>query len=190
LFYRRDLVGSGEADMRSDISYGNGMYKSVDAGKTWTRIGLADTRQIGRILVDARDPNLVFVAALGHGYGPNKERGVFRSRDGGKTWKAVLQKDENTGGIDLAVDPSNNRTILAALWQTRRPPWNVYPPSNGPGSGLYRFEDGGDTQGIARWKQVRPLFQHSLGVQRAGVNQIPPRGGGAVASPGDPQGSK
>jgi photosystem II stability/assembly factor-like uncharacterized protein len=142
-------VGSGEADMRSDISYGNGMYKSVDAGKTWTRIGLTDTRQIGRILVDARDPNLVFVAALGHGYGPNKERGVFRSKDGGKTWKAVLQKDEDTGAIDLAIDPSNNRTILAALWQTRRPPWNVYPPSNGPGSGLYRSEDGGDT-----WKQV------------------------------------
>jgi photosystem II stability/assembly factor-like uncharacterized protein len=142
-------VGSGEADMRSDISYGNGMYKSVDAGKTWTRIGLTDTRQIGRIAVDARDPNLVFVAALGHAYGPNKERGVFRSKDGGKTWTAVLFKDENTGAIDLAFDPSNNRTILAALWQTRRPPWNVYPPSNGPGSGLYRSEDGGDT-----WKQV------------------------------------
>src|SRR5512143_1631486 len=142
-------VGSGEADMRSDISYGNGMYKSVDAGKTWTPIGLTDTRQIGRILVDDLDPNLVFVAALGHGYGPNKERGVFRSKDGGKTWKAVLFKDENTGAIELAVDPSNNRTILAALWQTRRPPWNVYPPSNGPGSGLYRSEDGGDT-----WKQV------------------------------------
>ena len=142
-------VGSGEADMRSDISYGNGMYKSVDAGKTWTRIGLTDTRQIGRIAVDTRDPNLVFVAALGHGYGPNKERGVFRSRDGGKTWKNVLFKDENTGAIDLAIDPSNNRTILAALWQTRRPPWNVYPPSNGPGSGLYRSEDGGDT-----WKPV------------------------------------
>jgi hypothetical protein len=144
-------VGSGEADMRSDISYGNGMYKSVDAGKTWTRIGLTDTRQIGRILVDARDPNLVFVAALGHGYGPNRERGVFRSKDGGKTWTAVLFKDENTGAIDLAVDPSNGpkRTILAALWQTRRPPWNVYPPSNGPGSGLYRSEDGGD-----RWEPV------------------------------------
>ncbi len=142
-------VGSGEADLRSDISYGNGMYKSVDAGKTWAHIGLTDTRQIGRIAVDARDPNLVFVAALGHAYGPNKERGVFRSKDGGKTWKAVLFKDENTGAIDLAFDPGNNRTILAALWQTRRPPWNVYPPSNGPGSGLYRSEDGGDT-----WKPV------------------------------------
>ena len=142
-------VGSGEADMRSDISYGNGMYKSVDGGKTWISIGLADTRQIGRILVDPRDPNLVFVAALGHAYGPNRERGVFRSKDGGKSWSPVLFKDENTGAIDLAFDPANSKTILAALWQTRRPPWNVYPPSNGPGSGLYRSDDGGDT-----WKPV------------------------------------
>jgi photosystem II stability/assembly factor-like uncharacterized protein len=142
-------VGSGEADMRSDISYGNGMYKSADAGKTWTRIGLEDTRQIGQVLVDPHDPNLVFVAALGHGYGRNKERGVFRSKDGGKSWTAVLFKNDDTGAIDLAFDPSNSKTILAALWQTRRPPWNVYPPSNGPGSGLYRSEDGGDT-----WKQV------------------------------------
>src|SRR5262245_21456613 len=142
-------VGSGEADMRSDISHGNGMYKSVDAGKTWTRIGLSDSRQIGRILVDPKDASLVYVAALGHGYGPNKERGVFRSKDGGATWTAVLHKDENVGTIDLAFDPEHATTILAALWQTRRPPWNVYPPSYGPGSGLYRSEDGGDT-----WTQV------------------------------------
>ncbi len=138
-------VGSGEADMRSDISYGNGMYKSVDGGRTWQRLGLSDTRQIGRVLVDPSDPNVVFVAALGHAYGPNPERGVFRSRDGGKTWSRVLFKDENTGAIDLAFDPRDSRTILAALWQTRRPPWNVYPPSNGPGSGLYRSSDAGDT---------------------------------------------
>ncbi len=142
-------VGSGEADMRSDISYGNGMYKSMDAGKTWARIGLSDTRQIGRILVDPRDPNLVFVAALGHAYGPNAERGVYRSKDGGKSWTKILFKDADTGAIDLDFQPGNSRTILAALWQTRRPPWNVYPPSNGPGSGLWRSEDGGDT-----WKPV------------------------------------
>jgi photosystem II stability/assembly factor-like uncharacterized protein len=143
-------VGSGEADMRSDISYGNGVYKSTDGGKTWAHVGLADTRQIGRILVDPADPNLVFVAALGHGYGPNAERGVYRSKDGGKTWAKVLFKDENTGAIDLAFRPGGSRTILAALWQTRRPPWNAYPPSNGPGSSLWRSEDGGDT-----WKQVK-----------------------------------
>src|SRR5438876_6089668 len=135
--------------MRSDISYGNGMYKSTDGGKSWISIGLADTRQIGRILVDPRDPDLVFVAALGHAYGPNRERGVFRSRDGGKSWSRALFRDENTGAIAVACDPTSSRTILAALWRTRRPPWNVYPPSNGPGSGLYRSDDGGDT-----WKPV------------------------------------
>ena len=142
-------VGSGEADMRSDISYGNGMYKSADGGATWRRIGLTETRQIARILVDPKDPNLVFVAALGHAYGPNPERGVFRSKDGGASWSRVLFHDENTGAVDLAFDPRDSRTILASLWQTRRPPWNVYPPSNGPGSGLYRSTDGGDT-----WKAI------------------------------------
>ena len=138
-------AGSGEADMRSDISYGNGVYRSSDAGKTWTHAGLSETRQIGRILVDPRDPDLVFVAALGHAYGPNPERGVFRSRDGGRSWNRVLFVDENTGAIDLAFDPGDSKKILAAAWRTRRPPWNVYAPSNGPGSGLFRSEDGGDT---------------------------------------------
>src|SRR4029079_18215488 len=107
--------------------------------------GLPDTRQIGKILVDPKDPNLVFVAALGNAYGPNPERRVFRSRDGGTTWSRVLFHDENTGAIDLAFDPRDSRTILAALWQTRRPPWNVYPPSHGPGSRLYRPTARGDT---------------------------------------------
>jgi photosystem II stability/assembly factor-like uncharacterized protein len=142
-------VGSGEADMRSDISYGNGVYRSTDGGRTWERAGLEPTRQIGRIVVDARDPNRVYVAALGHAYGPNPERGVYRSTDGGHSWSRVLYKDEDTGAIDLAIDPSRPRTLLAAMWQTRRPPWNAYPPSNGPGSGLYRSDDGGDT-----WKPV------------------------------------
>ena len=130
--------------MRSDISYGNGMYKSTDGGATWKHIGLEDTRQIASILADPRDANLVYVAAMGHSYGPNAERGVFRSTDGGATWKKILFKDENTGAIDLAFDPQNPKTIYAALWQTRRPPWNVYPPSNGPGSGLYKSTDGGE----------------------------------------------
>ena len=138
-------VGTGEADMRSDISYGNGMYRSGDGGRTWTHIGLEATRQIARIVVDPRDANRVYVAALGHAYGPNPERGVFRSLDGGHSWSRILFKDADTGAIDLAIDPSNAKRMFAALWQTRRPPWNVYPPSNGPGSGLYRTEDGGDT---------------------------------------------
>src|SRR5258708_31979345 len=161
-------VGSGEADMRSSISYGNGMYKSADGGKTWTRIGLEDSRQIGRILVDPRDPKRVFVAALGHAYGPNEERGVFRSNDGGKSWKKVLFHDENTGAMDLAFEPGNPKTIYAALWQTRRPPWSIYPPSNGPGSGLYRSNDGGD-----HWEHVSGQGLPSDGLGRIGIAFAP-----------------
>jgi photosystem II stability/assembly factor-like uncharacterized protein len=153
-------VGSGEADMRSSISYGNGMYKSTDAGKTWTHIGLEDSRQIARIVVDPDDPEKVFVAALGHAYGPNKERGVFRSNDGGKSWEPVLFKDENTGAIDLAMEPGNPKNMFAALLQTRRPPWSIYPPSKGPGTGLYRTRDGGE-----HWEQ---LTGHGLPAEELG----------------------
>jgi photosystem II stability/assembly factor-like uncharacterized protein len=142
-------VGTGEADMRSDIAHGNGLYKTIDAGRHWSFIGLADSRQIGRILVDPRNPDIVLVAALGHAYGPNAERGVFRSTDGGAHWNKVLFKDDNTGAIDLAFKPGDANTIYATLWQTRRPPWSVYPPSNGPGSGLYVSHDGG-----AHWSPV------------------------------------
>ena len=138
-------VGTGEADMRSDIAHGNGVYKSADAGRHWKFAGLADSRQIGRILIDPRDPAVVYVAALGHAYGANEERGVFRSKDGGEHWSRVLFQNSDTGAIDLAFRPGEPDTIYAALWQTRRPPWSVYPPSNGPGSGLYVTHDGGDT---------------------------------------------
>ncbi|HEU4858119.1 MAG TPA: hypothetical protein VFS86_12570 [Rhodanobacteraceae bacterium] len=138
-------VGTGESDMRSDIAQGDGMYKSVDGGKTWAHIGLADTRQIAMIRVDPHNPNRLFVAALGHPYGPNAERGVFRSLDGGKSWKKVLGPNADTGAIDLIFKPGDANVIYASLWQTRRPPWNVYPPSSGPGSGLYKSTDGGTT---------------------------------------------
>jgi photosystem II stability/assembly factor-like uncharacterized protein len=138
-------VGTGEADMRSQVSFGNGMYKSTDAGKTWTHIGLDNTRQIGRVLVDPKNPNVVFVAALGHVYGANPDRGVYRSRDGGATWERVLFKNDNVGAIDLAFDPQNSKIVYATLWKTRRPPWSIYPPSYGPGSGIFKSMDGGTT---------------------------------------------
>src|SRR6185369_501384 len=118
-------------------------------GKTWQHIGLEDSHQIGKVLVDPHDANLVYVAALGHAYAANPERGVFRSADGGKTWERVLHPNDDTGAIDLCFDPQDSRIIYASLWQTRRPPWNVYPPSNGPGSGLYKSTDGGST-----WQQL------------------------------------
>src|SRR5690349_13826376 len=142
-------VGTGEASIRSDISVGNGVYKSTDAGKTWQHIGLEDTRHIGRVLIDPKDANIVYVAALGHAYGPNAERGVFRTTDGGRTWQKVLFKDENTGAIDLAFDPDNSKILYATLWNAHRPPWSTYAPVQGPGSGLYKSSDGGST-----WSQI------------------------------------
>jgi photosystem II stability/assembly factor-like uncharacterized protein len=161
-------VGSGEADMRSSISYGNGMYKSTDAGKTWTHIGLEASRQIARIVVDPEDSEKVFVAALGHAYGPNKERGVFRSNDGGKTWQQVLFKDENTGAIDLAMEPGNPKNMYAALLQTRRPPWSIYAPSKGPGTGLYHSKDGGE-----HWEQLTGHGLPSEELGRMGIAFAP-----------------
>jgi len=145
-------VGTGEPDIRSQNSYGIGMFKSTDAGKTWTHIGLEATRQIGRVVIDSANPNRVYVAALGHIYDANPERGVFRSTDGGSTWKKVLYKTSdpgNVGAIDLAIDPKNPRVLYASLWATRRPPWSVYAPTNLPGGGLYKSTDGGDT-----WKPL------------------------------------
>ena len=145
-------VGTGEPDIRSQISYGIGVFKSTDAGKTWTHIGLEGTRQIGKIVVDPHDPNRVYVAALGHVYDANPERGVFRSTDGGAHWKRVLFSAEHpndVGAIDLALDPKDPRVLYASLWATRRPPWAVYAPTNMPGGGLFKSTNGGDT-----WKPL------------------------------------
>ena len=135
-------VGMGEACIRGNVSHGDGVYKSTDAGKTWTHVGLADARQIGKIRIHPRDPDLVYVAALGHAFGPSHERGVFRSRDGGATWKNVLFVNDSTGAVDLALDPRNARILYAACWQAVRTPWSL--ESGGRGSALYKSTDGGD----------------------------------------------
>ncbi len=145
-------VGTGEACIRGNIAQGDGVYKSLDAGKTWKNVGLHDSRAIGKVIINPNNPDIVFVAALGHPYGPNSERGIFRTTDGGKTWDKVLYKDENTGAIDVAFDPHNPNTLFAALWQARRTSWSL--ADGGPGSGLYRSNDGGTT-----WKR---LEEHGL----------------------------
>jgi photosystem II stability/assembly factor-like uncharacterized protein len=141
-------VGTGVNGLYSDISFGNGMYKSSDAGETWQHIGLEDTRHIARILVDPRNPEIVLVAALGHSFGPNEERGVFRSSDGGRSWKKVLYKDDATGAVDLCFDPGNPRVVYATLWHGVRKPGQKG-TSFGPGGGLYKSIDEGVT-----WTQI------------------------------------
>jgi photosystem II stability/assembly factor-like uncharacterized protein len=140
-------VGTGESCIRGNVSYGDGMYKSLDGGKNWTRIGLEDTQHIAKIVVHPRNPDIVYVAALGHAYGSNEMRGVFRSNDGGKTWQKILYKDNKTGAIDLVFDPNNPHILFAALWEAQRTPWGM--TSGGPGSGLYRSGDDGAT-----WKRL------------------------------------
>ncbi|PYV49594.1 MAG: glycoside hydrolase [Acidobacteria bacterium] len=143
------FVASGEGLQRPDLSVGNGIYKSVDAGKTWTHLGLREGQQIPALAIDPRDPNRIFAAVLGHPYGANPERGIFRSTDGGATWQKVLYKDENTGGSDVEIDPSNPEIVYAALWQSRLGPWEDNNAFAGTGGGLFKSTDGGNT-----WKKL------------------------------------
>jgi photosystem II stability/assembly factor-like uncharacterized protein len=173
-------VGSGEGLQRPDLSVGDGIYKSADAGRTWQHLGLRDARQIAAVVVDPADPNRVFVAALGHPYGPNRERGVYRSLDGGRTWQKVLpagdrEGDENTGAVDLALDPRNPRTVYAVLWAARQGPWEYNNAYAGPTSGLFKSTDGGTS-----W---RPLGGGASGLPTAadGLSRI-----GIGIAPGDP----
>lgn len=138
-------VGSGESTLRDSTGFGNGVYKSTDAGKSWTHLGLSDTQHIGKIAIDPHNPDIVFVAAIGHLYASNVERGVFRSRDGGKSWEKVLYKGPDVGAVEVAIDPSNPQIVFAGLWNTRRPPWFTYSPTNGPGGGIFKSTDGGAT---------------------------------------------
>ncbi|MDI3341790.1 MAG: glycosyl hydrolase [Sphaerobacter sp.] len=136
-------AGMGEACIRGNVSHGDGVYKSTDGGKTWQHCGLAETRHIARVRVHPKDPDLVYVAAFGHAFGRNPERGVFRSRDGGKTWEQILYRDDKTGACDLSMDPRNPRVLYAAMWEAQRYPWKLV--SGGEGSGIFKSTDGGDT---------------------------------------------
>ena len=138
-------AGTGESDIRSDLASGNGVYKSADGGRTWTHIGLEDTRQISRIVVDPQNPQVVYVGALGHAYGSNEQRGVYKSTDGGSHWAKVLDQGADIGISDLAICSENSQILFAGTWDTRRPPWSVYAPIDGPGGGLYRSQDAGKT---------------------------------------------
>lgn len=160
-------VGSGESSLRDSNGYGNGMYKSTDAGKTWSHIGLDNTQHIGKIAIDPRNADIVFVAAIGHLYAPNPDRGVFKSVDGGKSWKKVLFHNNDVGAVEVIIDPNNSRVVYAGLWNTRRPPWFTYAPTNGPGGGIWKSTDGGET-----WKQLTKGLP-SEGIGRTGIAVAP-----------------
>jgi photosystem II stability/assembly factor-like uncharacterized protein len=162
-------VGSGEGLRRPDLSTGDGIYRSTDGGNTWIHLGLRDGQQVTNILVDPHDPNRVFVAVLGHPYGPNPERGVFRSTDGGQNWQKILYQDENTGATDLAFDPTNPQIVYAVLWSSRRPPWTTGAPLEGHTGGLFKSTDAGDT-----WKPLtKGLPTNQQGLGRIGIGIAP-----------------
>ncbi|MGB7586599.1 MAG: sialidase family protein, partial [Terriglobales bacterium] len=138
-------AGTGESDIRSDLSSGDGVYRSTDDGQTWSNVGLRDTKQISQIVIDPRDASVVYVAALGHTYTPNAERGVFKSTDGGANWSKILDLGPDIGASDLAIASANPDILFATVWRAHRPPWSTYAPIAGPGSGLYRSRDGGAT---------------------------------------------
>jgi len=150
-------VASGEGLHRPDLSVGNGIYKSTDAGKTWSHLGLRDGQQIPALVVDPRDPNKLFAAVLGHPYGPNEERGIFRSTDGGNTWQKVLYKDANTGGSDIEMDPSNPDVLYASLWEILEGPWEDNNQFQGTGGGLFKSTDGGNT-----WRALKNGLPNNL----------------------------
>ena len=150
-------VGSGEGLHRPDLSLGDGIYKSTDAGKTWTHLGLRDAAQIPALAVDPRDPNRLFAAVLGRPYGPSEQRGIFRSTDGGQNWQKVLYKDQNTGGSDIEMDPSNPDILYAGMWEAREGPWEDNNIFNGTGGGLFKSSDGGNT-----WRQIKNGLPQNL----------------------------
>jgi hypothetical protein len=183
-------VGMGEADVRGNFSHGDGVYRSLDAGKTWAHMGLDDTRQIGHIVVHPGDPMTVYVAALGHVFGPNAERGLFRSTDGGETWDKIKYIDDRTGAFHIAVDPFNPRVLFASFWRVSRTPWSL--ESGGEGSGLYRSTRRRGVLGAARGRPARRDGREdrrssvSPGAARPGLRDR--RGGGRGRLPLDRRG--
>src|SRR5882724_2705796 len=172
-------VGSGEGLARPDLSVGDGIYKSTDAGRTWTHLGLRDGQQIPYILVDPRDANKLFVAVLGHPYGPNEERGIYRSTDGGRSFTKVLSKDENTGGNDLEFDPKNPDIVYATMWEQRQGPWEngAWAGTNG---GIFKSTDGGTT-----WRQLTKGLP-AEGVVQADIAVAPSDGNRIYATVANP----
>lgn len=160
-------VGSGESTLRDSAGYGNGVYKSVDAGRTWTHLGLAETHHIGKIAVHPTNPDIVFVAAIGHLYAANPERGLYRSTDGGRQWTKVLDRGPDVGAVEVMIDPRDPRVVYAGLWNTRRPPWFTYAPTNGPGGGIFKSTDGGTT-----WRQLTAGLP-ATGIGRTGIAVAP-----------------
>ena len=163
-------IGMGETEFRGNIMQGDGVYRSADAGKTWTHLGLEQTQAIARIRIDPRNPDIVYVAAFGHPYGRNPERGVFKSTDGGKTWRKVLYRDDKTAAVDISLDPSNPNVLYAALWEAYRTPWSM--SSGGPGSGLFKSTDAGET-----WTEIT----RNPGLPKTVIGKI-----GVSVSPVDP----
>jgi len=164
-------VGTGEATARNSVAPGDGVYKSEDAGKTWKNMGLAETRFISRIVIDPADPDIVHVAAQGHLWGPNEERGVYRTTDGGRTWKKVLYVNPETGACDMAIDPSNSKILYAGMWEHRR--WPYYFRSGGPGSAIYKTTDGGETwAATSEGLPAGPYGRIGLGVARSSPSVV------------------
>ena len=163
-------VGMGEACIRGNVSHGDGVYRSDDGGETWRHLGLAETRHIAKIRIDPFDQDVVYVAALGHAHGPNPERGIYRSRDGGRTWTRVLYRNSKTGAADLSIDPNERRTVYATLWEAVRRPWEIV--SGGSGSGIFRSRDGGDT-----WTEITRAAGLPDGVRgKVGISAAPKSG--------------